>query len=301
LGHARSLYEEMVHVPLVIRGPGIPRGVRVKTPARHIDVAPTLLDLLGLPAEPAHHGTSLVPLVENPESADARVAVLENQRWGLDQAAVVVGTRKYHGDLKQAQGRSYNLDVDPAERAPLQSADDLRDVMFEQLDLSERHRWNLAWRGGDAEQVFEGTITAEGGVLVDLKPSSFEQEDAVTLADDHKSMTFRVVAGADRDELAFEVNPPGTVVELRATIDGKERPPIFLGRHKRTPAGAGPVRLDDPAASAGRPRFKSDAGLFVWSTPFWGRPQQGEVAADRDAATLGEEELEQLEALGYLE
>jgi hypothetical protein len=149
--------------------------------------------------------------------------------------------------------------------------------------------------------VFEGSITAEGGVLVDLEPSSFEPEDAVTLADDHKSFTFYVVAGTNRDELTFEVNPPGTVVELRATIDGKERPPIFLGRRKRTPAGAGPVRLDDPAASAGRPRFKSDAGLFVWSAPFWGRTQQGEVSAGEDAAILGREELEQLEALGYLE
>jgi hypothetical protein len=240
--------------------------------------------------------------VENPESADARVAVLENQRWGFDQVAVVVGSRKYHADLNQARGRSYNLDVDPAERAPLQSEDDLRGVMFEQLGLSERHRWNLAWSGGDAVHVFEGTITAEGGVIVNLEPSSFELEDAVTLADDHKSLTFYVVAGANRDELTFEVSPPGAVVELRATIDGKERrSPIFLGSRKRTPAGAGPVRLDDPAASAGRPRFKSDAGLFVWSARFWGRAPQDEASADQDAATLGKEELERLQALGYLE
>jgi hypothetical protein len=260
-----------------------------------------LLDLLGLPAEPAHRGTSLVPLVENPESADARGAVLENQRWWFDQVAVVVGSRKYHGNLNKAQGISYNLDADPGEQAPLQLEDDLRGVMFEQLGLSERHRWNLAWSGGDAMLVFEGTITAEGGVLVNLEPSSFASKDDVTLADDHKSLTFRVVAGANRDELTFEVNPPGAVVELRATVDGKERPPIFLGRHKRTPAGAGPVRLDDPAARAGRPRFKSDAGLFVWSAPFWGRTQQSEASADQDAATLGEEELERLQALGYLE
>jgi len=302
LGHARSLYEEMVHVPLVIRGPGIPRGVRVKTPARHIDVAPTLLDVLGLPAEPTHRGTSLMPLVENPETADARVAVLENQRWWFDQVAVVVGDRKYHWDLNQARGRSYNLDVDPAEQVPLQSADDLRGVMFEQLGLSERHRWNLAWSGGDAAHVFEGSITAEGGVLVDLKPSSFESEDDVTLADDHKSLTFRVVAGANHDELTFEVNPPGAVVELRATIDGKQgRSPIFLGRRRRTPDGAGPVRLDDSEESTGRPRFKSDAGLFIWSEPFWGRAQQDEASTDQDAATLGREEREQLQELGYLE
>jgi hypothetical protein len=242
-----------------------------------------------------------VPLVENPETPDARVAVLENQRWRYNQVAVVVGDRKYHGNLNQAQGRSYNLDVDPAEQSPLQPADDLRGVMFEQLGLSERHRWNLAWRGGDAAHVFEGTITAEGGVLVDLEPSSFEREDTISLSDDHKSLTFYVVAGADRDVLTFEVSPPGAVVELRATIDGKEQQsPIFLGR-KRTPAGAGPVRLDDPAASAGRPRFKSDTGLFVWNSPFWGRAQQGEGSGDQDAVTLEKEELEQLQALGYHE
>ncbi|MDZ4858505.1 MAG: sulfatase, partial [Candidatus Hydrogenedentes bacterium] len=47
LGHGRRIYQDSMHVPLIVRGPGVTPG-RSKTPARMIDVAPTLLALAGL-------------------------------------------------------------------------------------------------------------------------------------------------------------------------------------------------------------------------------------------------------------
>lgn len=41
-------YKEDTHVPLSIRGPGIPKGLSTNLPSNHIDIAPTLLDLAGL-------------------------------------------------------------------------------------------------------------------------------------------------------------------------------------------------------------------------------------------------------------
>ncbi len=38
-------YEEALRVPLVIRGPGVPAGVRVADPVANVDLAPTILDL----------------------------------------------------------------------------------------------------------------------------------------------------------------------------------------------------------------------------------------------------------------
>jgi arylsulfatase A-like enzyme/Tfp pilus assembly protein PilF len=50
--HGIFLYREAVHVPLVLRLPGQARGgTRVKGPIAQVDLAPTLLDLAGLPAE----------------------------------------------------------------------------------------------------------------------------------------------------------------------------------------------------------------------------------------------------------
>lgn len=53
------------HVPLVIAGPGIPPGAprTIDAHARHLDILPTVLDLVGVPAPPGLQGVSLVPLI----------------------------------------------------------------------------------------------------------------------------------------------------------------------------------------------------------------------------------------------
>jgi arylsulfatase A-like enzyme len=52
------------HVPLIIAGPGIATAGRtIDAHARHVDVLPTVLDLVGVPAPPAMDGVSLMPLV----------------------------------------------------------------------------------------------------------------------------------------------------------------------------------------------------------------------------------------------
>jgi arylsulfatase A-like enzyme len=61
--HGDTLYEADVRVPLIVVGPGVPPGLRVTDDVSLIDVAPTLLDLLGLDREPRFEGRSLVPLL----------------------------------------------------------------------------------------------------------------------------------------------------------------------------------------------------------------------------------------------
>jgi arylsulfatase A-like enzyme len=62
-GHG-ILYQEQLHVPLALAGPGLPAGVAVPDRVRHIDVAPTLLDLAaGAGNAPGMEGRSLVPLI----------------------------------------------------------------------------------------------------------------------------------------------------------------------------------------------------------------------------------------------
>ena len=64
-----SVWEEATRTPLMIGGPGIAPGMTRK-PAGLIDLYPTLLDLCGLPANPANEGHSLRPLLDDPVSAD---------------------------------------------------------------------------------------------------------------------------------------------------------------------------------------------------------------------------------------
>lgn len=57
--HGENLHAEELAVPLVLRAPGGPRGVRRTEPACHLDLWPTVLEAFGLPPRP-NRGTSLL-------------------------------------------------------------------------------------------------------------------------------------------------------------------------------------------------------------------------------------------------
>ena len=57
--HGRTLYQELLHVPLLWLGPGVPAGVRRGDPASHVDLMPTLLAALGLPSPGGLDGVDL--------------------------------------------------------------------------------------------------------------------------------------------------------------------------------------------------------------------------------------------------
>ena len=58
--HGNSLFEELIHVPLILRLPGvIPAGRRIKDNASQVDVMPTVLGLLGIAAPAGLQGIDL--------------------------------------------------------------------------------------------------------------------------------------------------------------------------------------------------------------------------------------------------
>jgi arylsulfatase A-like enzyme len=66
-GHGRTLYEESLRVPLMIRAPSLLDPRRVKSPVDLLDLAPTLADLVGAPKPDAWQGESLLPTLNDPE------------------------------------------------------------------------------------------------------------------------------------------------------------------------------------------------------------------------------------------
>ena len=104
VGHSRAgLSDEVLRVPLVIAGPGIPEGVRVDRLTENVDIVPTLIDLLGLDTIAAPHGKTLMPLMRNSKGPPVHDYVFA---WSLGTApgprrlydakpAVMIRTTKY--------------------------------------------------------------------------------------------------------------------------------------------------------------------------------------------------------------
>jgi choline-sulfatase len=103
-----DLYTATLHVPLIVRGPGIRRG-RVDDIVSTMDIAPTIADLLRLPG-PQFQGTSLLPEVlagtHDPERVLFHEFYLPERGFrGEDPLALVsVRSRRHNLVLDRAQG-----------------------------------------------------------------------------------------------------------------------------------------------------------------------------------------------------
>jgi len=65
-GHVDNLYQEEISVPLIIRIPGV-EGKEVDTPVSNLDIAPTILELLGVENNYNMDGKSLLPIINGGE------------------------------------------------------------------------------------------------------------------------------------------------------------------------------------------------------------------------------------------
>ncbi|MFM7205890.1 MAG: sulfatase [Planctomycetaceae bacterium] len=71
----RFMYEPGLRVPLLARGPGIAAGTTSDQFVANIDLAPTILDLAGLPVPEWMQGRSVAPLLRGEQPADWRTSV----------------------------------------------------------------------------------------------------------------------------------------------------------------------------------------------------------------------------------
>ena len=117
--HAFEIWEVLTRVPLLISGPGIkPR--RIDERRSHLDLAPTILDLMGFPAEPEFMGKSMLPELEGaaPDNREPIVSELTEDSHNPLRRAFIQGDYK----LLVVDGRKfqlYNLSKDPGELTDL--------------------------------------------------------------------------------------------------------------------------------------------------------------------------------------
>lgn len=126
IGHGQSHFQELLHVPWVAWGPGVPTGVRNEAPVSLLDLSPTLLEWLELPPLPR----PALPAVAAPELAAAltgasqavpdatreRLRLAEAIAYGPDLVALRQGPWKL---IAARDGRPlalFDLAADPGEQ-----------------------------------------------------------------------------------------------------------------------------------------------------------------------------------------
>jgi len=152
------MFEEAARVPFLIRLPGQKRSKLVLQPVSHIDLVPTLLDLLGQPKHPQCAGKSLLPVIHE-EAPSSESIVIE---WAPNRTKVKKGTSLApRRVIKRAIDEStrtvvspdgwklclrdkdlnelYNLNADPLETRNLYADRQYASVISRYAD--EIHRW----------------------------------------------------------------------------------------------------------------------------------------------------------------
>lgn len=177
------LYDDVVHVPLLVRLPGH-RGGTVRGLTQIVDVMPTLLELLEIPVPHGIQGLSLLPLV----------------RTGLPVNPYVFAGAEYNGGRKKPNGLF----------APESVAESIRNpewkLIHEQLFSDpEAHR-----RGQVDEETYE---------LYDLRKDLQEQDDVSALnpavVEELKGRLKRWAEASSR----FTLAAPGTLEVPAAVVD----------------------------------------------------------------------------------
>ena len=118
--HGTSLFNELIHVPLLVVPPGPPRPLAVDANVSLVDVAPTLLALLGLPPEPHFEGRPLLPATDrHPDVLAEYLANNDPIDLGRHALALVRGSTKLIVPWKTAEAPVlYDLAADPYETHP---------------------------------------------------------------------------------------------------------------------------------------------------------------------------------------
>ena len=131
--HGRTHYQEVLRIPLLLQGPGIPAGKAVATPVHGIDVTPTILAAMGLASSQARDGLDLAPSW-NGGTLPARLFFSEADHNNRVEGEFVYDIKKMvrQGDTKflldthSLAVELYDLQQDAGERQDLAAKDPAR-------------------------------------------------------------------------------------------------------------------------------------------------------------------------------
>jgi arylsulfatase A-like enzyme/HEAT repeat protein len=264
--HGSSLYDEQVHIPLLLLVPGMP-AQRYAQPVESIDIVPTLLGLLGIERPSSMRGADLRDLLVHPERERGPVfsAVIHKKM-------VVSWPHKLIADLRFGAYELYDLAKDPGERQNNADRDprrlhELRAEIYAWLDTlsatqlaGNQNAQALEWgRLGDRRAV-----TPLQALLLDVEASATSRSEAARLlgklADDGAAQSLLSATRTDDDWVAAE-----SAIALGRMFDERARPAL-----RRLVASEDPGIRSRAAVSLARLRDKAAVPALteaLWLAP----------------------------------
>ncbi len=124
--HGYELWEELTHVPLIVHVPGV-TARRIDLPRSQIDLAPTVLELMGMERSGNLSGVSLLPEIRGGTS-ERRTVVLDLPEDDLQEQrrAIVENNLKLIVSGRDQRAALFDLEADPEERNNLAKVNDPR-------------------------------------------------------------------------------------------------------------------------------------------------------------------------------
>ena len=313
-GHGKTLYEESLRVPLIVKLPGQAyAGARRTQLVELVDIAPTLLDLLGWPPEPRFRGRSIAPLLKGRTLEDRPAfASLVYDAWSL--RAAKTADKKYIRNIGEQWEHWFDLAADPKELAPAQAPIPGSEILAghaARIAMIGQGGLHVLMTCGAKPRTVTGTI--QGSDLgeyelhyYDWKGSAAREGDSLRFewmtkhTSDHfysRDRWHGEIAEQDHAHLRV-ATPPSAPLRIVLRVDGEAAEPehVHLSAHASVPTSGElkivPIEVaQEPDAydPAGLPR---EFGLYIWYVP-----DAGAV----DLATLDPGMRQVLKALGYLD
>ena len=154
----RSLWKNSTKVPLIISGPGIPKGKTCDLPVQLLDIYPTQLELSGLASDPIHQGNSLVPILKKGAIEWPYVA-----RTSIGPGNYSIVSKNYRFiQYNDNTAELYDRINDPNEWYNLINNPDLSDVIEEHRNKIPNQRHEIL---GDGSLGHESYSFSEKGIL----------------------------------------------------------------------------------------------------------------------------------------
>jgi arylsulfatase A-like enzyme len=138
-GHRKTLYDEVIRIPLIVRYPARLQPARVSEQSRIIDVGPTLLELARIAAPTNVMGESLLPLLDKTPPPRHRRAVSELMSVGRNMRSLRTLQWKFIDDMGRDTFYYYDLKNDPREQKRLTDGESDACKKLQGMYLEETH------------------------------------------------------------------------------------------------------------------------------------------------------------------